>query len=290
MSGVGRSNGLQLARQMSSALIGSALLLTGCAGLLGIEGAECDPSFDRLGCTGIPKTDAAVEAGSAGTGSGPQSRDAATEGEVRDAQAPISEAGPLESDASALDASALDASASLDARADAAVLSPRQSACAEYCVTIQQACVESNAQYQSEESCLEICNELMRTESERQDAGGSVNDTIECRLEAARAVIEVGAEIENLCVSAGMWGNDECGAPCEVYCSMMQAACTEQFEAFDRCPDECTEVQPGGKPFGVMVDPGNTLECRVNHIRLATTTRNPGTHCPHAAGVAVCVP
>jgi hypothetical protein len=260
----GVATALRVARRICSALLGLSILGTGCASLLGIEEATCDP--EKPDCAGSP------------TGSGgAHSPDAASE-------AGAAEPGSMTADPGALD------SGSLDASVDAASLSPRQTACRDYCVTIQQACVETNAQYQSEESCLEICNELMRTEAEREDAGGSVNDTIECRLAAARAVIEVGAEIDNLCVSAGMWGNDECGAPCEVYCSMMSAACAEQFESFDSCPDECDEVQPGGKPFGVMVDPGNTLECRVNHIRLATTTRNPETHCPHAAGVAVCIP
>jgi hypothetical protein len=150
---------------------------------------------------------------------------------------------------------------------------------------VQQACVEANSQYQSEVSCLEICTEVMRTEAERNAEGIAGNDTIECRLGAALSVIEVGTEVESLCLSAGMWGNDECGAPCDVYCGMMQVACGTQFESFSHCPDECAEVEPGTQPFGVDVPPGNTLECRINHIRLATSTRNPTQHCPHAAGL-----
>jgi hypothetical protein len=242
--------------------IGYALLAltTSCAKLLGIEPAVCDPDFDPRSCPGA-RLDSGADA------------------------APSSNAAQ-ESGAQTLpDAQASTATTSADAA------SPEQfahsAACKLYCATVQEACVEGNKQYATESSCLDICNELMRTEDEIETAGDVTNDTVECRQKAARAVLDVGSEIENLCQSAGMWGNTECGVPCEVYCGMMSRGCSTEFAAFDDCPDQCKDVpQPPTLLFGADSPPGNTLQCRVNHIRLATTTQNPGTHCPHAAGAA----
>jgi hypothetical protein len=219
-------------------------LTASCAKLLGIEPAVCDPNFDR---------------------------------ECSQAQLDASRDAAASSDTS-------DADSQLDAQASPAQLA-HAAACDAYCATVQEACVEANQQYATEKSCLDICAELMRTEAEVEAAGEATQDTIECRQKAARAVIDVGSEVENLCQSAGMWGNVECGAPCEVYCGMMSRGCSTEFEAFDDCPDQCKKVpQPATQLFGADPPKGNTLQCRINHIRLATTTQSPGIHCPHAAG------
>jgi hypothetical protein len=227
---------------------GLLMLTASCAKLLGIEPAICDPERYPT-CRGT---------GDAGGGA-----------------------------TVAHDTGATLADAASTLPGDAQALSEHELACKSYCNTVQAACVESNLQYATEKSCLDICVELMRTEAEVEAAGETSFDTIECRQKAARAVLDVGGEVQNLCQSAGMWGNDECGAPCEVYCGMMSRGCSEQFAAFSDCNAECTDVpKPATILFGADAPTGNTLQCRINHIRLATTTQNPGTHCPHAAGAA----
>jgi hypothetical protein len=216
---------------------------SGCAKLLGIEAAQCDPKFSS--CVTATRPDAATS-------------DAAT------VLATNPEAGQP--------------------------VTPHQAACETYCSLIQSACTLDNAQYLSEESCLEICGQLMLTEAETSDAGLTTNNTIECRIRAARAASEVG-EVADSCVTAGMWGNTECGEPCEVYCSMMQLGCPTQFTAFDDdCLGACSEVPWSTMAFSANVAMGNTLQCRINHIRLATVQRNPTIHCPHASGLGPCGP
>jgi hypothetical protein len=56
----------------------------------------------------------------------------------------------------------------------------------------------------------------------------------------------------------------------------------------DACLAECEELPRTPEPFDFEVTTGNTLECRLWHVQAAFGNR--GTHCPHAVGLDQCVP
>ncbi len=300
---------------------------TGCANILGIEEARCDSQFsgcqgfvdpsaeteatDGTDAQDATDTDTDTEAtdtatptdAAEATDTGPVSTDVVTdepialtdETAVTDTVTDDTTGTDLElPDAAAetdtideVDASMPPPDAVADAGRDAAppdAATLKSRLCAEYCALTQSNCSGDNEQHATEESCLEICKDMMVSEAETEP---SSTDTVECRLAAAEDA-EI-AEPEFNCVVAGMTGGDVCGQPCPVFCDMMQRVCPDQFaEAFTNCDEECLELPRETDPFSLNMTSGNTLECRFNHLRLATDTQRPDVHCPHVAGNSPC--
>jgi hypothetical protein len=65
---------------------------------------------------------------------------------------------------------------------------------------------------------------------------------------------------------------------------MLETACPDQFEALGDCEQACQEIPLSDEPFDTSIADGNTLQCRVYHIQLATNQQRPDVHCPHAVG------
>jgi hypothetical protein len=169
------------------------------------------------------------------------------------------------------------------------VLSPeelRRLACDEYCDLTMTTCVGADAQYLSIDSCLEVCQQQMRLESELEQPS---TNTIDCRVQSARNAAEAG-EVQFSCQEAGMMGGGRCGQPCEIYCDSLTRACggAPGITLPEDCSAVCAGVAVQGGLFSPEITSGNILECRINHLRLATETRQPDAHCPHALGASPC--
>jgi hypothetical protein len=169
---------------------------------------------------------------------------------------------------------------------EAGSVDPLEALCAEYCDTVGDHCTDDNAAYSNDAQCLEICASLLYSASELEQDDTSRN-TIECRLAAAVDAND-GEPVLN-CQVASMIGGEFCGTGCEVYCDMLSSACPTQFASFTDCEAECEATIPRtGELFLPTVTGGDSLECRVNHLRLAIDTRNPDLHCPHTVGQGPC--
>lgn len=289
--------------------------LASCSSILGIDEAVCDPTFDP-DCRPPAADDTEPEPtdgeDSDGAGATEATDDEATETEATDDPTDTVSDDP-ESDAAAdtdgvpdsvdagitddtdvsdgdppqdVDGTDVDDDPGLDAGIDppdTGAGDPRRAACDEYCAAVTAHCTGDDVQYPSEQACLEVCLQLMRSESEVPPGD---SNTIECRLAAAQDA-QIG-EADLNCQLASMVGGEFCGAPCDVYCSMVEASCIELApESFD-CAAECATLPSTGEPFTPSIESGNFIECRFNHLRLAVTSRNPALHCPHVLGAAPC--
>jgi hypothetical protein len=163
--------------------------------------------------------------------------------------------------------------------------------CAAYCETLSEACSDTDVrQYASGDSCLATCAFL-----EPGEPGDTTKNTVQCRLAHAEQA-QSGGTPSSLCPVAGPagitpGGGDACGGICEAYCSLINVVCEGSFPGIflneDDCLEECRDIPSTKAPFNASVADGDTIECRVYHLTLATTTTNP--HCLHAKGLEKCV-
>ncbi|MEK6606999.1 MAG: hypothetical protein AABZ30_04990 [Myxococcota bacterium] len=70
---------------------------------------------------------------------------------------------------------------------------------------------------------------------------------------------------------------------CETYCECMEKTCPDAFTDGEACRTECQGVPEGAEGD----EAGNTVQCRIYHCNLAGADSD--THCPHAAGDAICM-
>ncbi len=231
-------------------------LSLGCAGLLGIEDATCDPDFDarcRQGSISLPSS-------GAGGGLGESAGSAGLE----------------------IEGSAAAAAGSTPALG---VEPPAGTLCDRYCQAMAANCVETDQQYVSPEACLAVC--------ERLDPGepGDSGSTVECRLARAELAARTG-EPWDYCPAAGPGGAGICGSDCEGFCAVMTATC-EQLGSLEACMGACAMVPDLSRPptnatYNTTQQSGNSLQCRLFHVTAASL--DPVGHCVHAAGIAVCSP
>lgn len=144
-------------------------------------------------------------------------------------------------------------------------------ACKSYCKDITDTCIEENAQYASNDACLDVCalipegdeNELKRF-------------TVACReMQVESAMI---GEKSDACFGAGPGGAKACGSDCESYCQLFTNACSDMFKTPARCVDACEGLAKG--KWTVIEPAGDTLACRLYHVSAAAG--DPETHCQHA--------
>jgi hypothetical protein len=223
----------------------------GCAGIIGIEDAECDSSF-AAECRGISSagggggSGASTTAGSgggAGVGGGGAGGTAGGGGGGNEP--------PL---------------------------------CEQYCDRVETACVDAIRQYASRDACLAVCALL-----DPGPAGTATGNTVRCRLAQAQLAAGTG-EPGMYCFSAGPGGAGICGEDCEGYCALMTAKCA-QLGSYAECLTACGDVPDLSQPpdnvrFSANIDDGDSLQCRLYHVSAATL--DPNLHCAHAAGGAPC--
>ncbi len=236
----------------------SGLAAFGCAGILGIEDAECDASFAPE-CRGIPS---AGSGGSAASG-----------------------AGGLTSNGGNGSGNGGSGGGGMGGTSGAGG-SPPLSLCEQYCNRVETSCVDAIRQYASRESCLAVCALL-----DPGEPGVVTGNTVRCRLNQAQFASSTG-EPGMYCFAAGPGGAGICGEDCEGYCTLMSAKCT-QLGTYSECLEDCEDVPDLSQPpenlrFNANIDEGDSLQCRLYHVSAATL--DPVLHCPHAGGAPPCAP
>jgi hypothetical protein len=243
--------------------------LAGCAGLLGIEEATCDPTYDPR-CTGSSVGTLLPAAGSGGSGVG----GSAGSGVGGSAGA----AGSLGSAGAGGDS----------AGAGGAPVTEERPLCERYCDTVAAACTGANEQYASPMACRAVC--ALLEPGVPMEVGKEMGNTVECRL--ARAALAQGTgEASGYCHSAGPGGGGVCGTDCEGFCTLMAQTCA-QMGSYDACLPLCGAVpnltdEDESVTYDTSIQGGDSVQCRLYHVTAATLDSR--MHCSHAAGVALCV-
>jgi hypothetical protein len=165
--------------------------------------------------------------------------------------------------------------------------------CADYCRIVMAACTGDLAQYESSGQCTDVCSAL---EPGRNDQ--RVENTVGCRkYHAYSSLLDPATH----CSHAGPGGDGHCGPAtqppsgstgnCESYCTLLAAACPEDFDAAfaDRadCIAACTGLDGAGpdSKYSVGAEPGATLQCRL--LEVARAFAEPAA-CAGALGGSPC--
>ena len=163
--------------------------------------------------------------------------------------------------------------------------------CENYCGEVTSACTGDNAQYASEQACLDYCNTHGKIPA--GTAGDQSGNSIACRIYHAGVAGGGDAQAAIHCDHAGPSGGDVCGSWCTNYCHLAQTNCTGTDELFtndDTCTTACALYDESGSTGDVD---GDTVQCRIYHLGVAGDSGAGGaaTHCPHGGtdGGNVCV-
>jgi hypothetical protein len=239
--------------------------LSGCAGLLGIEEATCDPDYDPS-CAGrsvgmlMPSAGSGGSSPAAGAGGGAGAGGSAgaggTGGDGAGAGGALGMGLPVE-----------------------------PPLCERYCDTIATACTEDFEQYASPMACRALCALL-----DPGEPGDFSGNTVECRLARAQLARATG-EQPPYCHTAGPGGGGVCGTDCEGFCTIMAQKCT-LMGSFEECLPLCSAVpnltdEDDSLTYATAIQNGDSVQCRLYHVTAATLDSR--IHCSHAAGVALCV-
>ncbi|MBI4814928.1 MAG: hypothetical protein HY791_01640 [Deltaproteobacteria bacterium] len=152
------------------------------------------------------------------------------------------------------------------------------SLCTEYCDTMVDVCTGASAPYADRGSCDKACGTFPSSGA----PGDSSGDSVHCRAFHAQAA---SSDPRTHCAHASIGGGGVCGDSCEIYCRMIQTACTganAQYADVGSCLTECATMELG------HTQEGDTLSCRLYHLGAALS--DPGAHCGHAGadGAGVC--
>ena len=278
-------------------ILGAVALAIGCASILGIEDAECDPSYpdcaqgsSSLGAMqmtpsllpgnggGAGATGAA--SGASGAGGSANSSGSATSSGTGGGQG----GGAAVGSAGATTGASAGAAGSTTMEVDPVV--QRASAlCLDYCDTVMASCAGMNQQYASQTACLLVCELL-----DPGLPGATTGNSVSCRLSRAELAATTG-EASNYCYTAGPGGGDVCGTDCDGYCTLMTAKCRE-LGSFNQCLAACSIVPnlslpPNPQFYNITMQEGDSLQCRLFHV--TASTLDPVNHCAHAAGNMPCL-
>jgi hypothetical protein len=168
-----------------------------------------------------------------------------------------------------------------DAKLEDASTDAPQSLCELYCSKVMEFCTGGLQVYAKVETCMLACEKFPPGQS-----GDVSGNSVECRLRNAELADTTG-EPQTHCPAAGPGGNGGCGSNCEGSCTLMLATCPGFFASSTECESACAAVPDMGG-FNVSQQSGNSMQCRLYHVSAAQL--DPTTHCPHAAGMAICVP
>ena len=161
--------------------------------------------------------------------------------------------------------------------------------CAYYCSLVGAACVGENAQYASDEACLEYCETWAALPA--GTSADTAGNTVGCRTYHADVAADGAPEVH--CPHAGPSGGDVCGSWCDVYCDLASANCTGTNALYAdaaACDAACGGFATDGPP-GALI--GDDVQCRIYHLGVAGSdgAASAAVHCPHGAvdGGGVCV-
>jgi hypothetical protein len=265
-------------------------LAAGCAQVLGIEDADCDPSYSS-DCL----SDGAANANGGSAPFAPSQMVSALQGGSGGATSSAAGAGGSATAASGSGGgpSGGAAGGSMVSSAGAAgggampvdpIVARASQLCLDYCNTVQASCTGTSAQYASQIACLAVCEQLPPG-----TAGATTGNSVQCRIGRAQLAATTG-EPANYCFSAGPGGGGVCGTDCEGYCTLMTAKC-RQLGTLSQCEASCSIVPdlslpPTNLRYDASQQSGDSLQCRLFHVSAASV--DPVGHCAHAAGETPC--
>jgi hypothetical protein len=167
---------------------------------------------------------------------------------------------------------------------------PPAATCAEYCTTVMASCTGDDAQYGSEQACLDYCTTWALLDP--GFVGQTSGNTVGCRLYHATVAAGAGMAATH-CPHAGPSGGDVCGSWCDNYCHLALANCTggnTLYASEGECQTACALLPEDGLPGDAG---GDTVQCRIYHLGVAGSNLpdSANTHCSHGGldGDGVCV-
>ena len=123
-------------------------------------------------------------------------------------------------------------------------------------------------------------------------------NTIGCRMNwAQQAAATTGADHDTFCAAASLSGGNTCGSWCETYCDYMEETCAvsnqywvgveDLFASRADCLSDCagfsTDVMPGTGQTDQHFGYGDTVQCRLHHLKAAIIEPDAANlHCGHA--------
>jgi hypothetical protein len=140
------------------------------------------------------------------------------------------------------------------------------------CRQLTQSCTGDEQQFTNAGECEGLLSDVPATGA----AGDLSGDTIQCRS----AHMQVATGDATHCDHAGFSGGDVCGGWCEVYCRDIQAYCTDgnaEYADNTECQTACSTFATTGSVGDLT---GNTVQCRLEHLKYAEA--DAAVHCPHA--------
>ena len=145
--------------------------------------------------------------------------------------------------------------------------------CAQYCTVMDDHCQDDLRQYPGVAVCESVCG-LMNPGSE----GDALGNSVACRSHHALLAAEMA---DPHCMHAGPSGDTTCGSPCESFCSLALAACSDDVRPWadaDECIADCEEWNPEPR-YSAEAPDADTYACRLHHLTLASL--QPEIHCSH---------
>jgi hypothetical protein len=280
-------------RSLILGTLGALALAAGCSRILGIEDAECDPTYSRDclsaersdgGSTSTPIQTFGLNPASAGSGGNAGAVASAGAGGSSSGAGGSGGAGGSSTGAAGSSMVASAGAAGSASMTTDPILARASQLCLDYCDTVGTACTGKNQQYATQIACLAVCEQL-----QPGNPGATSGNTVECRLGLADQALRTG-EPSNYCYAAGPGGAGVCGSDCEGFCTMMTQKCT-QMGTFSQCVNSCLLVPdlsqaPTNLRYDSSQQSGNSLQCRLFHVSAASV--DPVGHCVHAAGQTPC--
>jgi hypothetical protein len=145
--------------------------------------------------------------------------------------------------------------------------------CETYCAQVKANCEGDLAVYASDDICMSTCGAM--PVGTLDDVSGN---TLGCRqYHSGAAAMDAATH----CPHAGPGGAGFCGSNCESYCSLMATVCKGEYADDAECMATC-ETFVDTEPFSANIKSGNTLQCRLYHLSVATTDN---IHCGHVGAM-----
>lgn len=147
--------------------------------------------------------------------------------------------------------------------------------CDEMCTKALTKCSGDATIYAETSECLATCQAL-----DLGVAASGTGNTVRCRIAQLDA---------NNCKGGSVLGGGVCGGPCDGFCKLTSKACpggagkvANPFGDEGTCLETCRakfRFDPDGPQGGAISIDTDTLNCRSQHLLLAT--KNPDPHCTH---------
>jgi hypothetical protein len=170
--------------------------------------------------------------------------------------------------------------------------------CEEYCKIELAACTDDLTQYESQQQCMDVCG-AFQTAGDIGTNEDETGNTIGCRrYHSFNATLDATTH----CSHSGPSGDGHCGdhgtvadghtGNCESYCTLLAAACADEFQSTfgsaDKCMSECVKLPEAAPDSGYTLAKAKTssgLQCRILHAVEAFESK---TACTSAIGGDVC--